>query len=583
MPEQPPRAVAMDPPHITEFASERYFEKLSQLNASQQNQRHHHHHHHHHHQQQQQQQQQQKQLPDASETLSTPSAAASSTFILPLRDTKTVELEPSKQAEQKKDKSRFFGIRQKVSLLHSKPHGVDIETHLPIRASTESTRKRFEFAPSFCVFDNLTSYISAPFDLLFLALPNELQVEILSSLPLTDILSLRLASKTWHSLITANEAPIVRYHLDAHIPAYALRLYPITDQSEVNFHYLCSLWHRLHVAAKLAHLMCEWITKEIFLRQSEAQQLAFTPQRERMRRRLIPLLFTVFHFFETYRKLHLQHIVEHDGHGLRKEPYTLNPIESEIMNMYDDQTLLRVHEVFPLIISSFCRRLRPPTYVGRVERSLRGYLRDRPSDEIHSAILCIGGLRQVERLWEIKGYNNRRAAVDVWYNSLTRDCKELVSEPPPVKSRLGLKGFGRKKSTSGDRPAHRSSFSETFGKTRSHTGSIDANFMDNVIDYNWVFHTSLAADAPMSALSHDDVQKLLDDTPVLQQIWLTTAEALILDRRIVSRTQDIKRNQQVMLDLIREDGLDEEDEWWYGRNNPDSIRPSASAGDDDAE
>jgi hypothetical protein len=87
----------------------------------------------------------------------------------------------------------------------------------------------------------------------------------------------------------------------------------------------------------------------------------------------------------------------------------------------------------------------------------------------------------------------------------------------------------------------------------------------------------------MSPLSPDDAQKLMDDTPVLQQIWLTTAEALILDRGIVPRTQDIKRNQQVMLDLIREDGLLEDDEWWYGRNNPDSVRPSASAIDDDAE
>ncbi|OAA39676.1 F-box protein [Metarhizium rileyi] len=570
MTEQPVGAVVMDPPHITEFASERYFEKLSQLNSSQQ----------HNHQQQQQHQHQGLDILETTATYSASTATPPSTFILPLRETKIVELDSIKQAEQKRDRSRFFNIRHKVSLLHSRPHNVDVETHLPIRTSIESTTKRFAFMTFHHAFLDLTSFYSAPFDRAFLALPNELQVQILSSLPLNDILNLRLASKTWHSLITANEFPIVRYHLDIHIPAYVLRLYPVTDQSEINFHYLCSLWHRLHVAAKLAHLMCEWITKEIFLRQSEIQQLAFAPQRERMRRRLIPLLFTVFHFFETYRKLHLKHIVDHDGHGLQKEPYTLNPIEAEIMNMYDDQTLLRVHEVFPLVISSFCRRLRPPTYVGRVERSLRGYLRDRPSDEVHSAVLCVGGLRQVERLWEIKGYNNRRTAVDIWYSSLTKDCKELNSDLPPVKSRLGLKGFGRKKSISGDRSAQRSSFSEACGKMKSSTGSTDTGYMDSGIDYNWVFHTSLAADAPMSALSHDDAQRLLDDTPVLQQIWLTTAEALILDRGIVQRTQDIKRNQQVMLDLIREDGLDEEDEWWYGRSNPDSVRPSASAIDE---
>lgn len=325
--------------------------------------------------------------------------------------------------------------------------------------------------------------------------------------------------------------------------------------------------------------MCEWITKEIFLRQSETQRAAFAPQHERMRRRLIPLLFTVFHFFETYRKLHLKYLAEHNGYGLQREPYTMNPIETEIMNMYDDQTLLRVHEVFPLVISSFCRRLRPPTYVGRVERSLRGYLRERPPDDVHTAILCIGGLRQVERLWEIKGYNSRRAAVDSWYYGLT---KEYVPEAP-VKSRLGLKSFSRKKSTSGDRPGIRASISEGLSRVRSPSGSIDATNMDGFFDANWVFNTSLAADVPMSQLNKDNAQSILNDLPVLQQIWLATAEAMIFDRRIVSRTQDIKRNQQVMLDLIREDGIDEEDEWWYGRNIPESVRPPPDATDDDAD
>ena len=87
----------------------------------------------------------------------------------------------------------------------------------------------------------------------------------------------------------------------------------------------------------------------------------------------------------------------------------------------------------------------------------------------------------------------------------------------------------------------------------------------------------------MSQLNKDNAQSILNDLPVLQQIWLATAEAVILDRGIVPRTQDIKRNQQVMLDLIREDGIDEEDEWWYGRNIPDSVRPPPDATDDEAD
>lgn len=409
-------------------------------------------------------------------------------------------------------------------------------------------------------------------------MPTELQVQIIAHLPLTDLLQLRLASKSWHALVTLNEGPIVRHHLDHHIPAYALRLYPVSDRSEISFHHLCSLWHRLHVAAKLAFLMSEWISKDIFLRQTEAQRLAFAPQHERMRRRLIPLLFTIFHFFEMYRKLHLEHLATHKGYGLQRLPYTVNPIEKQIMAMYDDQTLLRVHEVFPLIISSFCRRLRPPTYAGLVERSLRGYLKERPPDDVHVAILCIGGLRQVERLWEIKGYNSRRAAVDTWYQRLTKD----PLGDAPAKSRLGLKAFGRKKSTSGDRPTTRSSAVDGCTRLRG-SSSVDGAASDRCLDHNWIFNTSLAADVPMAPLGRDNAQSILDDLPVLQQIWLVTAEATILDRAIVPRPQDIKRNQQVMLDLIREDGVDEEDEWWYGRNIPDSVRPPAGAPDEEAD
>jgi len=312
--------------------------------------------------------------------------------------------------------------------------------------------------------------------------------------------------------------------------------------------------------------MCEWITKEIFLRTTKAQKLDFAPQQERMRRRLIPLLFTIFHFFEMYRKLHLEHIAEHGGYGLRHTPYTLNPIEVKIMNMYDDKTLLRVHQVFPLVISSFCRQLRPPSYAGRVERSLRGYLREKPPDEVHAAILCLGGLRQVERFWEIGGYNSRRGAVDHWYSSVA------LTPEPPTKPKRSIMGIGRKKSMAALK-----------NSAMRHANNPPLPPLDPALinSTNFVFGTSLAAGMPMASLAPDHARQLLPDLPTLQHIWLLTAETLILDRKIVQRSQDILRNAQVMLELIREDGLEEEDEWWYGRNAPDSLRPPAEAFEND--
>lgn len=81
---------------------------------------------------------------------------------------------------------------------------------------------------------------------------------------------------------------------------------------------------------------------------------------------------------------------------------------------------------------------------------------------------------------------------------------------------------------------------------------------------------------PMDWLDQDQYRLLLPDLPVLQKLWLSTAEAMILDRKIVERSVDIKRNAQVMLDLIKEDGGEGEDFWWY-----ENIQPPKEAIEED--
>ena len=86
---------------------------------------------------------------------------------------------------------------------------------------------------------------------------------------------------------------------------------------------------------------------------------------------------------------------------------------------------------------------------------------------------------------------------------------------------------------------------------------------------------------PMGPMSAASLGMLLADMPVLQQIWLPTAEALILQRKIVERSQDISRNTQMLLELICEDGVEMGDEWTYASAGNDSVRPPPGAADDD--
>ncbi|KAF4957803.1 hypothetical protein FSARC_11179 [Fusarium sarcochroum] len=560
---------ANDLPHITEFASERYFNRLDQLNRD-----------------------------AAQSSTSTPQSG----FILPLRPADSKANKNPRLESQKRLGRRNFrlGLPQQSGSSPSKPS--------PVGSTAEQS--------------------SLSLDRIFMILPSELQVQIISSLPLSDLLNLRLTSKRWHALITLNEVPIACYHLDHYIPAYAQRLYPITDQSCLSLHHICGLWHRHHVAAKLSFLISEWATRDIFLRQTNEQQITFAPQTERMRRRLTRLLFHIFHFFETHRTLHLEYI-KRRGHGLKREPYTLNPIEAQVMAMYDDDTLSRMHEVFPLVISAFCRRLRPPTYVGRVEQTLRGYIKGRPPDEVTVAILCVGGMGQVARLWRIKGYNSRRSAVDLWYAGIIMD-KDQAKPGPELEAEWPRLEEGRKRfevkfvplneneplvrlrQGTGEDLYETSTLFESYPSSRllerqarpfkpfsseaalffhspgtspeldgksltdeepaqgSKTTSSSSEAAINSHETDLVFNTSMIAGGPMGDLDSEQLEDLIPDLPNLQQIWVTTAEALVIDRRIVKDSREIKRNQDVMMDLIKvRQEEDHEDERWYGRFAPE--------------
>jgi hypothetical protein len=283
-----------------------------------------------------------------------------------------------------------------------------------------------------------------------------------------------------------------------------------------------------------------------------------------MRRRLMPLVFTIFHFFEKSRELHLQHLLSH-GVPLQRQAFTLNPIEKRVMDMYDDDLLLTVHQVFPLVLSAFSRRLRPPSYASGIERAIKGMLKDKPADEIYATILAVGGLRQAERFWETKGYSTRRAAVDQWYHFVAHEPVQQL----PAKGKLASKfaSLGRKKVA----PTVESIAAEHLDTSSHDAASCNewycvkpGCFQGHASAHVGMSKSSLSNGPPMAPLTRDQLRILLPDLQPFTSIWLTTAEAVILDRGIVENSAKIKRNTAVLLELIREDGTPIEPEWTPG-------------------
>jgi hypothetical protein len=82
----------------------------------------------------------------------------------------------------------------------------------------------------------------------------------------------------------------------------------------------------------------------------------------------------------------------------------------------------------------------------------------------------------------------------------------------------------------------------------------------------------------MNPLSRQQLSLLLPDLQHLSNIWIHTAEALILERKIVERPQDIKKITQVLLELIKDDGTDGIDEWSSGNPRTVHIEPQEGMG-----
>lgn len=347
----------------------------------------------------------------------------------------------------------------------------------------------------------LTTTTSSTFQNYFAALPVELQLHILSFVPISSLLSLRLASRPWYTFLTSQDTPLASAHLrQSHIPTFALSLFPLPPPTPPTLSYLSQLDHRYLTACRLSTAISDWITRDQFLWRKPLERAAFSESEALLRKRLVPLLLFAQHYFESYVRL----LIDHPPSATTTEPeLSHEELERLIMREYDNIALLQVTQFFPVLLTYQARRLRPPSYLGELEKPLRGYYRSDPVPEgVQVAMLYVGGLREVWRLAAgVQRYEKLRRAVDAWWEGLVGEC-EGASErrdrgkgkevAPPVGVRVG----------------------------------------------------------PVGVMTRDETERVLGRLPAKSEIWVNTAEKVLLERGAVPRSQDIKRNGAVLQNLV---------------------------------
>jgi hypothetical protein len=259
---------------------------------------------------------------------------------------------------------------------------------------------------------------------LFFALPNEIQVLVLCKLHWRDLLTLRATTRGFHELLHENESTIVRRHIscpDFDLPPYCLSLFPPPKPPvPLSFDYVFGITHRHAVAIQLAQVVATIARDKIYGAPNAPERYrALEPKCKNMVKKLIPGLFTLFHFFESYRSIFLQRIADE---GKRKAPCPTTDlmagVEESLMETYDGPVLLEAHQIYQVLYSTFTRSLRPPSYAGTLERSLRGWHKAAASQRDMMKLLAFGGVREVKNVIRHQSYNARLAALEKFILSL---------------------------------------------------------------------------------------------------------------------------------------------------------------------
>ncbi|MCJ1226332.1 hypothetical protein MMC12_002982 [Toensbergia leucococca] len=128
-----------------------------------------------------------------------------------------------------------------------------------------------------------------------------------------------------------------------------------------------------------------------------------------MIRNMRPLLLMIFHFFENYRIARTKS--NNMDRAITSED-ELVEVETRIMELYEPNDLYQAHAMYKFLILVITRKLRPPTYAGKMERSLRGW-RQKPATSAEMAkLVVLGGLEAVAEVVKCDSYRARRTTLD---------------------------------------------------------------------------------------------------------------------------------------------------------------------------
>lgn len=265
-----------------------------------------------------------------------------------------------------------------------------------------------------------------PFAPIFNNLPQELRIQVLCQMSLSDVLCMRLVCRKFRDFVDSSQSSIVRHFTEVRPLEQIASLYqPVTSLAPRTFQNLFGLSRRYHVVKNLSDFLANRLVANIHRLSSwdlhERPDLMLELVSQKMALKVEPYLLMLFHFLETYRA-ELARLVRSDDifSNATKEDINRNA-EASAVRQYNGHIVHNLSALCHFLIVTIMMRLRPASYAGFLERTLRGWSGEPASEAQCVELLVLGGLESVYRVLSISNYVERVAAMRQHLRNLTSE------------------------------------------------------------------------------------------------------------------------------------------------------------------
>jgi hypothetical protein len=245
---------------------------------------------------------------------------------------------------------------------------------------------------------------------------------IMNNLTTPDILSLRISCRAFHSIVNSLGPALTRNFIKRDLNRFMTKLYPPPPPDCADLSYMLEMHRRLCACSHLALVMTGvyWTEGGTFPPwiQPRDRKVHKTDMRGcgGLYAVLIPLVLTLCHFFETYRKNMLDRSLRNAKPDGKFELVTGGPTVWEdqmaILETYHPSLVLDCYHVYGYLIHVIKARLVPPrgTKVARVLGS-KQFSRP-PSTKQLEHLYMLGGIEKLSSIIHPAKYEERRFRLD---------------------------------------------------------------------------------------------------------------------------------------------------------------------------